>query len=134
MQGFTLSNRRKGCAIAILVLAMAVTVRAAQDKVDISGKWLFTVETGAGSGTPTMEFKQEGERLTGHYSGQLGEADLKGTVKGTSVEFTFATDVQGFHLESTYSGTIDKDTMKGKVSISGLGTEGTFSAKRQTGR
>jgi hypothetical protein len=72
--------------------------------------------------------------LTGHYSGQLGEADLKGTVKGSTIEFSFATEVQGFHLESSYNGTIDKDTMKGSVSISGLGTEGTFTAKRQAGR
>ena len=129
-----MTNRWKGRAIAALFSLVAVVTGIAQDKVDVSGKWLFTVQTGAGSGSPTMDFKQDGERLTGHYSGQLGEADLKGTVKGNTIEFTFATDVQGYHLESTYSGTIDKDTMKGTVSITGLGTEGSFSAKRQAGR
>ena len=53
----------------------------------MTGKWVFKVETAAGSGTPTMTFKQEGEKLTGHYSGQLGEADLTGTVKGEAIEF-----------------------------------------------
>ena len=41
-----------------------------------------------------MTFKQDGEKLTGHYSGQLGEADLTGTVKGQDIEFKFAAEIQ----------------------------------------
>jgi hypothetical protein len=100
-------------------------------KVDVTGKWTFAVETGAGSGTPVMTFKQEGEKLTGHYSGQLGEADLTGTVKDQDIEFKFSVDAQGMTLNAIYSGTVDsKDSMKGKVNLVGLG-EGTFTAKRQ---
>jgi len=129
-----MTNRWSGITIAVFVAFIAVTSGSAQNKADVSGKWLFQVQTGAGSGSPTMEFKQDGDKLTGHYSGQLGEADLKGTVKGNTIEFSFSTETQGFHLESTYSGTIDEDTMKGNVAITGLGTEGTFTAKRQTDR
>jgi hypothetical protein len=100
-------------------------------KVDVTGKWAFAVETGAGSGNPVMTFKQEGEKLTGHYSGQLGEADLTGTVKGQDIEFKFSVDAQGMTLNAVYTGTVDsKDSMKGKVDLVGLG-EGTFTAKRQ---
>jgi len=100
-------------------------------KVDVTGKWVFAVETGAGSGTPTMTFKQDGEKLTGHYSGQLGEAELTGTVKGQDIAFKFTVDVQGQTLNATYTGTVDsKDSMKGKVELAGLG-DGTFTAKRQ---
>jgi len=100
-------------------------------KVDVTGKWVFAVETGAGSGTPTMTFKQDGEKLTGHYSGQLGEAELTGTVKGQDIAFKFTVDVQGQALNATYTGTVDsKDSMKGKVELAGLG-DGTFTAKRQ---
>ena len=67
---------------AIWLCAIAVVVIPAQDKVNVTGTWVFQVETSAGAGSPTMTFKQEGEALTGKYSGQLGEADLKGTVKG----------------------------------------------------
>jgi len=104
----------------------------AQAPANVTGKWLFTVETSAGSGMPTVTLKQEGETLTGHYSSeQLGEADLKGSVKGAAITFAFGTDVQGTHLDVTYSGTIEgKDSMKGKVNLGGLG-EGTFTAKRQ---
>ena len=117
---------------AVAVLSGAAIAGAGQAaKVDVTGKWAFAVETAAGSGTPVMTFKQEGEKLTGHYSGQLGEADLTGSVKGQNIEFKFSVDLQGQTLNATYTGTVDgKDSMKGKVDLVGLG-EGTFTAKRQ---
>jgi hypothetical protein len=121
---------RLGVLAAIAVLCSAA-IGAQAAKTDVTGKWTFTVETGAGSGTPTMTFKQDGEKLTGHYSGQLGEADLAGTVKGQNVEFKFTVDVQGQQLNCIYTGAIEgKDAMKGKVDLVGLG-EGTFTAKKQ---
>ena len=118
--------------IAAIAVVMAASAFAGQaSKADLTGKWLFNVETAAGSGTPTMTFKQDGEKLTGHYSGQLGEADLTGTVKGEAIEFKFTVDVQGQQLNAAYAGAVDgKDSMKGKVARVGLG-EGTFTAKRQ---
>jgi hypothetical protein len=119
--------------LVAFALSMAASIGlTAQAPVDVTGKWLFTVETSAGGGMPTVTFKQEGEKLTGHYSStQLGEAELTGSVKGTAITFAFGTDVQGTHLDVTYSGTIEgKDSMKGKVNLGGLG-EGTFTAKRQ---
>ena len=125
-------------SITVRAIAMAAgvvfgtTALAAQAaKTDVTGKWAFAVETSAGSGTPTITLKQDGEKLTGHYSGQLGEADLAGTVKGQDISFKFSVDAQGNMLDFVYTGTIEsKDTLKGKVSIVGLG-EGTFTAKRQ---
>jgi hypothetical protein len=121
-------------AAAVAVVAMlGVTVAFAGQgaKVDVTGKWAFTVETAAGSGNPTLTMKQDGEKLTGHYSGQLGESDFTGTVKGNKIDIKFTIDVQGNNLEYIYDGTIEsKDAMKGKVSIVGLG-DGTFTAKRQ---
>jgi len=117
---------------AAAVLCGAAIVSAGQGaKTDVTGKWLFAVETGAGSGTPTMTLKQDNEKLTGHYSGQLGEADLTGTVKGSDIKITFTADVQGNSINCVYTGTVEgKDAMKGKVELVGLG-EGTFTAKRQ---
>src|SRR5436309_15282461 len=114
----------------LAAFAFIVVSLQAQAKVDVSGKWAFNVETSAGSGTPTMTFKQDGEKLTGKYSGQLGESDITGTVKGANVAFTFNVDAQGTPLEFKYEGTVDKDTMKGKLSAGALG-DGTFTAKRQ---
>jgi hypothetical protein len=122
---------RLGALAAIAVLCSAAIAGAQAAKTDVTGKWTFNVETGAGSGTPTITLKQDGEKLTGHYSGQLGEADLAGTVKGQNVEFKFTVDVQGQTLNCVYTGAIEgKDAMKGKVDLIGLG-EGTFTAKKQ---
>jgi hypothetical protein len=127
-------NRRLAAigAIMMLVCAWSAARIAAQGgaKVDVTGKWAFNVETSAGAGAPTFTFKQEGEKLTGHYTGTFGEADLTGTVKGADITFAFTVEAQGTSLKETYTGTVDKDTMKGKLVIEGLG-EGTFTAKRQ---
>ena len=118
-------------AASAALLCGASIVRAGQAaKVDVTGKWAANVETSAGAGAPNFTFKQDGEKLTGHYVGTFGEADLTGTVKGTDITFTFSVDVQGTKLDETYTGTVDKDSMKGKVDIVGIG-EGTFTAKRQ---
>ena len=124
--------RWSGTMILVAVIAITILPTAfGQDTVDITGKWVFQVQTSAGSGSPTIEFKQEGEKLSGHYSGQLGEADLKGTVKGKTIEFSFTSSVQGYTIESVYSGTLDaKDSMKGNVTLTGLG-DGTFTGKKQ---
>jgi len=118
-------------AFAIAVLLSPIVGLAQAAKVDLTGKWAFTVQTDAGSGTPTMTFKQDGEKLTGHYSGQLGEADLTGSVKGNAFEFAFSVDAQGMKLDAKYRGTVEsKDELKGSVDLVGLGS-GTFTAKRQ---
>jgi hypothetical protein len=121
--------------MAAIVAAIAVfmaSVVDAQDKVDITGKWVFQVETSAGSGTPTVTFKQYGEKLTGHYSSMtLGEADFTGTVKGRDIAFNFNADVGGMQIPVSYTATLEgKDAMKGKIVITGLG-DGTFTGKRQ---
>jgi hypothetical protein len=124
--------RNSVLAVAVFVLSVAAMAGAGQTRVDVTGTWLFTVTTSAGNGTPTVTLKQDGERLSGHYSSsQLGEADLTGTVKGNVVSFAFGVDVQGVHLDVTYSGTVEgQDSMKGTLKLGSLG-EGTFTGKRQ---
>jgi hypothetical protein len=128
------AGRRVGMAATMIVTALlaAPPAMTAQAKIDVTGAWAFEVQTENGTGTPTVTFKQDGEKLTGHYSSQfLGEADLTGTVKGQAIEFVVAANVQGNAVELSFVGAIeDKDSMKGKVSFAGLG-EGTFTGKRK---
>ena len=123
--------------LLVRIIALAVIfgtpLGSAQDaKIDVTGKWVFTVETSAGSGTPTVTLKQDGEKLTGHYSSmQLGEADLTGSVKGKEITFNFMANVLDMQIPVSYTGTIEsKDALKGKIVITGLG-DGTFTGKRQ---
>jgi hypothetical protein len=102
---------------------------ATQDKIDVTGTWAFEVTTEMGTGSSTMVFKQDGEKLTGTYTGQYGEAALTGSVKGKDITFAYdlARDSATFHV--VYTGTIDKDTMKGTLGIADMGT-GSFTAKK----
>lgn len=105
--------------------------QTAEARRDVSGTWNFQVEFSGGSGTPAMTFKQDGEKLTGQYAGQLGQAPLTGTIKGNAIEFAIDVNVEGNAAHIVYSGTVDKDTMKGTVKLGDFG-EGTFTAKRKS--
>src|SRR5437867_12931564 len=127
-----MAKRMKIPGVCLMILAMASFTAAQAAKVDVSGTWAFTVQTDAGTGTPTVTLKQDGEKLTGHYSSAtLGEADVTGTVKGASVTFAFNASVQGTSLAVTYTGTLENNnSMKGKISLGGLG-DGTFTGKKK---
>lgn len=121
----------KKMLFVVAAIAIAATIGYAQDKVDMTGKWAFSVQTDAGTGSPTFTLKQDGEKLTGRYAGTFGEADVTGTVKGKDFTIQFSVDAQGMKLENTYKGTIEsKDSVKGTLTIAGIG-EGTFTGKRQ---
>ena len=115
---------------AALVACVSWTLAAQGAKIDLTGKWAFTVQTDAGTGEPTVTLKQDGEKLTGKYAGQLGNADLTGTVKGNAIHFTFTIDAQGQPAPVTYDGTVEKNTMKGKLDIGGM-VNGTFTATKK---
>lgn len=119
--------------IAAMVTILPAPGRAqVAGKTDVTGKWLLNVTTSAGTGTPTLTLTQHGDSVTGHYSSQaLGEADVKGSIKGQAITISLNVDVQGTALVVTYAGTVDSaDAMKGTVDIGGQ-ANGTFTAKRQ---
>ena len=127
------TGRRLTLALAIVALLVGASVTGAAQgaKIDITGSWAFNVETEAGTGTPTVTFKQEGEKVTGHYSSQtFGEVDITGTLKGQELLFTFKTEALGAAAEVSYKGTVENNNaMKGTLDIPGLGG-GTFTATR----
>jgi hypothetical protein len=114
---------------ALLAIA-AFTVAQLASAADVTGTWIMAVETGAGSGSPTFILVQKGEALSGSYKGQLGEAQVTGTVKGDEVTIEYKVEGQGGSLAVKYSGKTDGKTMSGKVSLGQLG-EGTFTGKKQ---
>src|SRR5579871_1856290 len=85
---------------------------------DVTGNWEFSVDTAAGNGSPSFVFKQDGEKLTGTYTGLFGKANLTGTVKGDQIDFKFNFEYSGQSGVVHYSGTVVSDkSMKGKVEI-----------------
>jgi hypothetical protein len=112
-------------AIAFLGLVMSAGVVVAADAPNMTGTWNLDVQTPSGSGTPVMVLKQEGEKLSGSYSGQLGETQVTGSIKDN--KWTIQFDSAG--VEIVYKGTVDGDTCKGSVDLGAYGM-GTFTGKR----
>jgi hypothetical protein len=115
-----------GALFAMAAFAVAQLASAA----DVTGTWIMAVETGAGSGSPTFVLVQKGDALTGSYKGQLGEAQVTGTVTGNDVVIEYKVDAQGQVLAVKYTGKVDGNSMSGKVSLGQLG-EGTFKGTKQ---
>ncbi len=124
-------SSRTTAAIILAVMFTATTVAMQKGSTPLTGKWSFIVKTGDMTGTPTVTFTQRDETLTGHYSSPLiGEADLKGTVKGTAVKFTVFATYEGKREDLTFSGEYD-GTGAIKGSQSNSWGSGSFTAARK---
>ena len=128
-RGIQMKTLMRSTAAVIVAVALLASAQVAA-QADVTGEWAFNVTTDQGGGTPTITFKQEGEKLTGKYVGQLGSSDLTGTVKGNDITFNFTVDVQGQQAPVTYKGTVEKNTMKGTLDIAGM-VNGTFTATKK---
>ena len=76
----------------------------------LTGTYNVTVELPNMTANPTVELKQDGEKLTGEYmSAQYGKFPVDRHDQGCDVNFTFAMNVEGNGLNVTYTGVVDKD-------------------------
>ncbi|HEY6969603.1 MAG TPA: hypothetical protein VJA94_10390 [Candidatus Angelobacter sp.] len=118
---------KKLSAVLATVVVLSLAAYAYAYATDVTGTWNAQVDLGGQSGAPTFVLKQDGEKLTGTYSGALGDAPLKGTVKGDKISFDF--DAQGAAVH--YEGTLNADAteMKGTCDYGGQAS-GTFTAKK----
>jgi hypothetical protein len=115
----------------ILFFALIAMLAGPQEKPapTLTGAWLFEVHHSAGVSTPTVTIAQKDDKLTGKYVGSYGESELTGTIKGA--EFTFMVEIGTEQkVNVVYTGTLDKDTVKGSVTLGEMG-EGTFTGKRK---
>lgn len=104
---------------------------AAAGAVDVSGTWEIQVTTSTISASPSMTLKQDGEKITGEYhSQQYGQFPLTGTIKDGKIDLTFVMAIEGNNMNVAYSGTVDKDGMKGTVNYGDV-MDGTFTGARK---
>jgi len=126
----------KKVVLLVLGMALAVAPVAAQEAakpkaVNITGAWEMTVESPQGQMVITANYKQDGENLTGNHVSEMGEAPLKGTVKGSDVEYTVTIDMGGQQMAIVHKAKVDGDTLTGTADIQGMGSI-AFKAKRKT--
>jgi hypothetical protein len=120
-------------AIIIFVAALFGVQAPAQKTAptSVTGKWNVTLEMQAGTASPTLDLKQDGEKISGVYEGRYGKFPLNGTLKDKKIEFAFKMNAEGTDVVMAYSGEVAADfmTMKGVAQLDQMG-EANWSAKR----
>ncbi len=105
-------------AFAVLALVLGAQLASA----DVSGSWTFAVDIMGQGGNASVTMKQDGDKVTGSYAGQLGNTDFTGSATGDDFQFVLVGDAGSV----TYKGTLQADgTIKGTVDLAGM-AEGTF--------
>ena len=117
---------QRGAIVAVIVM-VGVTAFAAP--ANVAGHWSVSLELGSIVGDPTLDLKQDGEKLTGTYRGRYGASPLEGAVKANQLGFTVTMTAEGQETSGYFSGTVDGDRMSGSVEFEGAG-DGTWSATR----
>ena len=125
-------------ALVLMVVGLAAaawTVAAAQTPAkpaNVAGKWTITLQTESFTATPTLELKQDGEKITGSYTGRYGSFPLEGKVKGNAIEFAFKMTAEGMEVQMAYKGEVASDgqSMKGQAMLSEMG-EASWTAKKE---
>ena len=97
--------------------------------LDLSGKWLLTVESPNGTGSRDLTLVQVGNDLTGEIASSRAIGDLEGTVDGDQVTFVAVVYMESGSFDITYTGTIKDDEMEGTVDFGSYGS-GTFTGRR----
>ena len=121
----------KYLAILLALSFLLPAAAPAQEKAaNIAGTWEITLTFVRGTAKHTAIITQKDAALSGTYQGEIKEGRLRGAVKGTAVDFTGSLKIQANTISFHYTGTIEGDTMKGKVEM-GEFWGGTWTAKKK---
>ena len=117
--------------VRLLGLVFVIAIPLLQAQTDVTGTWDLTVETQQGTANPSVTLQQAGEKLSGTYRGRLGDSKVEGTLRGNDIQFSVTLRFQDQPLVITYTGTADRDSMRGTVQFGDRGS-GTWSGKRRS--
>ena len=120
---------RRTASVLVFLLVSAAPILA---QSDVSGEWAVTFATPGGPEEFMMFVAQNGAKLSGRLTSDVGEFPLTGTVDGNHVKIVWSFPERGKLLEITFTGTIDGDSITGTAKLGDLG-QGPMSAER-TGR
>jgi len=103
--------------ILALGCVLTLAVPAAAQNADITGTWDLTIVTPQGGQPAPLVLRMDGAKIVG-------------TIKGTAIEFALDMNAQGNIVHIVYSGVVDKDSVKGTVTLGDFG-DGTFTGKKK---
>ena len=116
-----------GLGFSLILLAAAPAAHAQQD---MTGTWALAVELDVGSCNATLVLTQEGNEISGTYTGTLGE-ELPVTGEATEDGIQISFDSAAGAI--TYTGKLQEGVFEGTCEYGQLGS-GTFKGEKQSDR
>jgi len=119
------------CCIAFIA-AVLLTAPLPAQTTDVTGEWDASYATPLGPQELKIYLTQEGPRITGHTTSEFGESQVRGTINGQEIQFTFSSTDGGRAIDIRVTAKVDGDRMRGTAKI-GDRAEGAFTAERTDG-
>jgi len=113
--------------LGILTLATAALSFAA----DINGKWTGELTGPNGAMQLSMDFKADGETLTGKITTQMGDQEIKeGKIKGDELSWSTVFEREGNSVKILNKAKVSGSEMKVTVTIEGRDFTMEYTAKK----
>jgi hypothetical protein len=107
----------------------AATTASASTSVNAAGKWDVLLKTPQGDFPATANFTVDGEKITGTFGSQMGEAPISGTVSGKSLKLKMNAQTPQGDMTVDLTGDVDGDNIvNGHAEVMGMQLDWT--AKR----
>ena len=101
--------------------AAAAAPAAASTSASAAGKWDVTFKTPQGDMPGTATFSVDGDKLTGTFGSQMGEAPITGTVSGKSLKLKLQAQTPQGDMQVDMTGDVDGDSIvNGKAEVMGM--------------
>src|SRR5215831_5506445 len=104
----------------------ATTIEA---QADVTGEWDASYATPLGPQELKIYLTQEGPRISGHTTSEYGESQVRGTINGADIAFTFEATDGGKAVVIRVTAKVEGARMRGTAKI-GDRADGAFSAER----
>ena len=111
------------------VVAVLLGVASLSAQTDVTGEWAASYTTPLGPQELKIYLTQEGPRISGHTTSEYGESQVRGTINGQDIVFTFDATDGGKAVVIRVTAKVDGARMRGTAKI-GDRFDGAFTAER----
>jgi hypothetical protein len=112
---------------SVLPFLLATVSLAAQ--ADVTGEWEASYATPLGPQELKIYLTQEGPRISGHTTSEYGESQVRGSIDGQNITFTFDATDGGKAVVIRVTAQVEGTRMRGTAKI-GDRADGAFTAER----
>jgi len=118
--------------LSLIFVFTSFALFAQAQTANVSGDWELTIQGPRGEMTWSVNFVQDGEKLTVAMTGgpRGGESKGEGTIKGNEIEWSITRTTPQGERTITYKGKVEGNTMSGTVEFGPMGTR-EWTAKKK---